>query len=120
MQRPDATREWANPYFRALAREKRICPECLERYLRLEPAGGSSRDVAVDECDCGYSQVRVSPPSCCVGRDPDAPVDRLQRMADELNARRERREWAASGRLPVTGREGNIIRVDFKARRAGV
>ena len=92
-----------SPYFRALAREKRICPECLRRYLEVRPAG-ESPNVAVDWCECGYRQVVAAPRSMRVGRSS---------AASPGGAR------PAAGGARVAGREGNIIRVDFKSRRAG-
>ncbi len=104
-----------SPYFKTLAREKRVCPECLKGYLRVLPAGDSP-NVAMDCCECGYMRVREAPRSMRIERSA-APKDDLQRLVDELNAGIRREARAGKRRARVTGREGNVIRVDFTARR---
>ncbi len=100
-----------SPYFKMLAREKRICPKCLKGRLRVAPAG-LSPNVAMDRCECGYMQVRVAPESMQVEEEP-APKGMYGQLVDELNARHERQSTRPDR---VTGREENVIRVDFTAR----
>lgn len=54
-----------SPYFKMLARQKRICPECQRRSLRIEPS--LHPDVAYEECDCGYSYTLEAPAGYQVG-----------------------------------------------------
>ena len=50
-----------SPYFKMLAREKRICPKCKRRPTRIVPS--LHPDFAYEECDCGYSRTLEAPPS---------------------------------------------------------
>lgn len=51
-----------NAYFRSLAKQKRICPDCLRGTLRVEPTPIPQPDMAVEVCDrCGYFQLLEAP-----------------------------------------------------------
>ena len=56
-----------SPYFRALAREPRICPDCLEHRLRLVPLE-LTWDGAIWKCDgCGWFQLELAPDDAKLG-----------------------------------------------------
>ncbi len=101
-----------SPYFEMLAREKRICPECLKRYLTVEPAGRSP-NVAMDCCECGYRHVVSAPSWAHLDYDP-AAGDPLQQLVDDLNAGRMR--CTPRPAAQVVEREGNVLKVDFTRR----
>ena len=51
-----------SPYFASLARQKRVCPDCLRGVLRIEPTPRPRPDMAVEVCDrCGYFQLLEAP-----------------------------------------------------------
>ena len=51
-----------SPYFKSLAKQKRICPDCLRGMLRVEPTPIPQPDMAVEVCDrCGYFQLLEAP-----------------------------------------------------------
>lgn len=85
-----------SPYFSALARQGRICPECHAAPLTIEPAP-LTWDVAFEQCECGYMQAITAPQRACLGARLGIPKGRLQTIADELNR-------GVSGR-----RQGNVI-----------
>jgi len=59
-----------SPYFEALARAKRVCPECLKRLTWIEPTGAGNPNGAVERCRCGYIQGLVAPKGHEVAWDP--------------------------------------------------
>lgn len=55
-----------SPYFASLAKQKRICPDCLKATLRLEPTP-LDINTAVWVCDrCGWFQAVTAPKSAQV------------------------------------------------------
>ena len=93
-----------SPYHMSRSKQKRICPQCLKRSLRVRPAGDSP-NVALDYCDCGYRQVIEAPKSAWVEQS-DVIASERQCLVDDLNdGLRERRGFEKQGR---------IIRVVFK------
>lgn len=57
-----------SPYFKSLARVPRICPDCMERKLRLQPLE-LTWDAAVWRCDgCGWFQTELAPESAKLGQ----------------------------------------------------
>lgn len=81
-----------SPYFAALARQKRICPECLKRALCIQE-NPIDPNVAYDECDCGYSKPVYAPRKWCV----DKEVWLKQRAEQEKKPRIIRPDWSRSG-----------------------
>lgn len=61
-----------NPYFQALAKQPRMCPDCLKHKLRLVSLE-LTWDAAVWKCDgCGWFQTVLAPESAKMGqREPD-------------------------------------------------
>ena len=56
-----------SPYFQALARKPRICPECLNHKLKLNSLE-LTWDGAVWKCDgCGWFQLELAPDSAKMG-----------------------------------------------------
>lgn len=53
---PDAR---ISPYFEALAKQRRLCPECLCRPLSIESS--EDPDYAYEVCGCGYVRTLRSP-----------------------------------------------------------
>ena len=93
-----------SPYHVSRSKQKRICPQCLERSLRVRPAGDSP-NVALDYCDCGYRQVVEAPKSTWV-EPPGMACGERQRLVDGLNDGLRRKRKADP--------PGRIIQVDFK------
>lgn len=65
--------EWRNtmslsPYFAALARQKRICPRCQKRGMRLEE-NPIDPNIAYFRCECGYMTPEYAPRKFCIDRD---------------------------------------------------
>lgn len=88
-----------SPYFESLSKQKRICPECLSRPLRVEPSETGYYDSAFDVCDCGYSQVRIAPEEAMVGgRDESVELPErsiaIKRLNDDLRREREAKKQA--------------------------
>ena len=77
-----------SPYFRSLAEQKRLCPECGTRFLRVEPSDYDDPDFAWDVCDCGYLALREAPgwAKLRTGARLPVPDNPIQQLADELNA----------------------------------
>lgn len=51
-----------SPYFKSLAKQKRVCPDCLRGMLRIEPAPVPQPDMAFEVCDkCGYFHLLEAP-----------------------------------------------------------
>lgn len=54
-----------SPYFASLSKQKRICPQCLSRPLRIEPS--LNPDVAYETCACGYIYTIEAPTNAKAG-----------------------------------------------------
>lgn len=93
-----------SPYFRSLARQRRICPECLRGCLTVKPSGSGDPDAAWDACACGYRQLRLAPEGARLNTGPTEAPGEDQLMVDRLNA--QLREGEGSTRRKM----GQVIR----------
>ena len=60
-----------SPYFQSLARQKRICPECLAGKLRIESTAIPRPDMAIERCDaCGYFHMIEAPAAAVAASQP--------------------------------------------------
>lgn len=67
-----------NNYLRSLARQRRICPKCRSRALRLEET--LNPNVGKWVCDCGYFMAQTTPEAVKVPVDDDPPEPRGARI----------------------------------------
>lgn len=92
-----------SPYFESLSKQRRICPECGTRFLRVEPSGCDDPDFAWDVCDCGHMEFREAPDWAKLGTGPrGVPDNSPSTVARELNERlaaRQRREEGKAAQL---------------------
>lgn len=93
-----------SPYFKALARQKRICPRCHKAPLSIVPLE-LTWDGATEKCGaCGYMQTIFAPESARLGQREqveDQPpqssgVDVFAEMARAHRAKLEREQASAS------------------------
>ena len=82
------------PYFRSLARQKRICPKCHQAALTVEPT--LNPNIGADRCPkCRYFMAVCAPEAAMVPNDWVRPRKRecqIVRFADiSRNANREKR-----------------------------
>ncbi len=116
-----------NNYLKALAAQKRICPECKRNALKMEEWDNGERDHATEYCDCGYFAIVDTPPQYCIGIDPEyvpseeeIEIRELQNMLDQqkkFKAQTAQPEKAKQ-RPPQRGDRGTgkIIEVQFKPK----
>ncbi len=60
-----------SPYFESLSKQKRICPKCTHRSLKLKHS--LSPNGAYETCECGYFQSISAPKSAEVEWDGKTP-----------------------------------------------
>ena len=59
-----------SPYFQSLAKQKRVCPDCLKGVLTIEPS--LDPNGAYEKCaKCGYIRSITAPKSAWVDWEPD-------------------------------------------------
>ncbi len=57
-----------SPYFAALARRKRICPQCHKRGTTI-CENPIDPNVAYEKCECGYTMPLYAPPRHAIDRE---------------------------------------------------
>lgn len=81
-----------SPYFAALARQKRICPECHKHGLRILE-NDCDPNIAYEKCECGYIMPLYAPPRYAIDREAWLK----QRAEQEKKPHIIRPDWNRSG-----------------------
>lgn len=129
---PCVVEEWKkemplNNYLKALAAQKRICPECKRNALKMRAWDNGERDHATEYCDCGYVAIVNTPLQYRIGIDPEYVPTEQERLIRELQKRLDRKKKFKEQAIqpektkqlsPQRGKEGTgrIIEVQFKPK----
>ena len=93
-----------SPYFKALARQKRICPRCHKAPLSIVPLA-LTWDGATEKCGaCGYMNLILAPESARLGQreqveDQPAESSGVDVYAEMARAHRAKAEQASAPRV---------------------